>query len=178
MTEPFTTLTATVFPLPVENIDTDRVIPARFLKTTTRDGLGKYLFTDWLPAGLPPDRGAVLAAGANFGCGSSREHAAWAIRDAGFRAVISSRFADIFRVNALNNGLLPVQVSPRFLARLFDLLDQRPDAPVTIDLAARVVRFEGEEELFDIPAYKQQCLLKGLDDIDYLLSIRQQIEHH
>ncbi|MDR1273903.1 MAG: 3-isopropylmalate dehydratase small subunit [Odoribacteraceae bacterium] len=189
MREPFITLTTTVIPMELENVDTDQIIPARFLKATTREGFGDNLFRDWRYDGDgnprpgfilndPARRGEVLAAGKNFGCGSSREHAAWAIRDAGFRAVVSSHFADIFRNNALNNGLLPVQVPAGCLTRLFAILRERPDAPVTIDLERQRLRFEGEEQHFEISPYKKECLLKGYDDIDYLLGIREKIEEY
>jgi 3-isopropylmalate/(R)-2-methylmalate dehydratase small subunit len=187
MREKFTTLTSTIVPLEVENVDTDQIIPARFLKATTREGFGDHLFHDWRHdrEGRPRPgfvlderRGEVLAAGANFGCGSSREHAAWAIRDAGFRAVVSSSFADIFRGNALNNGLLPVEVSPAFLARIFAACRERPGVTMTIDLERQLARIEDEEERFEISPYKKECLLHGFDDIDYLLGIRDKIEEH
>jgi 3-isopropylmalate/(R)-2-methylmalate dehydratase small subunit len=189
MREPFTTLTTTVVPLELENVDTDQIIPARFLKATTREGLGACLFHDWRHDGDgnprpgfilddPRRRGAVLAAGKNFGCGSSREHAAWANRDAGFRAVVSSHFADIFRENALHNGLLPVQVPGECLARLFAILRERPGAPVTIDLERQCLLLEGREQRFEISPYRKECLLKGYDDIDYLLAARAKIEDH
>jgi 3-isopropylmalate/(R)-2-methylmalate dehydratase small subunit len=189
MRDKFITLTTTVVPLQVDDVDTDRIIPARFLKATTREGFGNHLFRDWRhdSEGRPrpdfilndPSRaGEALATGSNFGCGSSREHAAWAIRGAGFKAVLATSFADIFRENALNNGLLPVQLPAPFMARLFATLRERPAAPVTIDLERQSARFEGEEERFEIDPYKRECLLKGYDDIDYLLSIREKIEQH
>ncbi|MDR2130656.1 MAG: 3-isopropylmalate dehydratase small subunit [Odoribacteraceae bacterium] len=186
MRERFITLTSPVVPLERDNVDTDQIIPARFLKATSREGFGDKLFHDWRydSAGCPrPDfvlndpthRGTILAAGKNFGCGSSREHAAWAIRGAGFRAVLSPRFADIFRENALNNGLLPVQLPAPFLERVFTVTRERPEAAVTVDLERQEVRFEGETAPFDIPPYRKRCLLQGFDDIDYLLSIRDKI---
>ncbi|MDR0545206.1 MAG: 3-isopropylmalate dehydratase small subunit [Odoribacteraceae bacterium] len=178
MKEKFITLLSTVVPLPFENIDTDRIIPARFLKTITRGGLGQHLFADWMPNGLPLNHGSILVTGPNFGCGSSREHAAWAILDAGFRAIISTSFADIFRVNALNNGLLTIQASPAFVEKIFAATREDSYIFANIDLASRTVIFQGQRESFDISPYKQQCLLNGLDDIDYLLSIRKKIRQY
>jgi len=184
----FTTLTSEFVPIRIENIDTDQIIPARFLKATTREGFGKNLFRDWryendneaqprpdFPLNQNQYKGQILVAGKNFGCGSSREHAAWAILDYGFRAVISSFFADIFKNNALNNGVLPVQVSEEFLQKIFD---QPNTATLTINLAEQTVTIDstGEFEKFDINNYKKTCLLNGYDDIDYLLSIREEIE--
>ena len=175
-------------PLPLEDVDTDQIIPARFLKATTREGFGENLFRDWRYGkdGNPnPDfilnqsgvEGDILLAGKNFGCGSSREHAAWAIRDYGFRAVISSFFADIFRNNALNNGLLPVQVSQDFLDRLFRLREDDPQTEVIIDLEKQElsVPSAGIQAGFEVNAYKKYCLLNGYDDIDYLLSKQDEI---
>lgn len=189
MLDKFTTLTTTAVPLRIENIDTDQIIPARFLKATTREGFGKQMFYDWRydTQGNPKKdfilnsseyQGSILVAGKNFGCGSSREHAAWAIYEAGFKVVISSFFADIFRNNALNNGLLPVQVSESFLKKIFDAINQNLQTLITIDLEKQTVHLPatGEEESFDISPYKKECLLKGYDDIDYLLSIRNKIE--
>lgn len=187
MREQFTQLTTTAVPLNIENIDTDQIIPARFLKATTKEGFGMHLFHDWKygqdgrlkPAFILNNgkyKGEILVAGKNFGCGSSREHAAWAIRGAGFKVVISSYFADIFRNNALNNGLLPVQVSPVFLDRLFDALTNDPKQTVTVDLTRQSVRFATYETSFDIDPYKKECLLKGYDDIDYLLNKKDKIE--
>lgn len=189
MLDKFTTLTTTAVPLRIENIDTDQIIPARFLKATTREGFGKQMFYDWRydTQGNPKKdfilnsseyQGSILVAGKNFGCGSSREHAAWAIYGAGFKVVISSFFADIFRNNALNNGLLPVQVSESFLKKIFDAINQNLQTLITIDLEKQIVHLPttGEEESFDISPYKKECLLKGYDDIDYLLSIRNKIE--
>jgi 3-isopropylmalate/(R)-2-methylmalate dehydratase small subunit len=178
---------STFIPLPLENIDTDQIIPARFLKATTKAGFGKNLFRDWryedndesrpkpeFVLNQPKYRGDILVAGKNFGCGSSREHAAWSLADYGFKAVVSSFFADIFRNNALNNGLLPVQVSELFLQKLFALGEF---ASLTIDLKAQTITIDatGEAESFDINPYKKECLLNGYDDIDYLLSIRNDI---
>ncbi|HEX8530269.1 MAG TPA: 3-isopropylmalate dehydratase small subunit [Cytophagales bacterium] len=183
----FKTLQSTVVPLPIENIDTDQIIPARFLKATTREGFGDNLFRDWrytadnqpkadFVLNSPTYHGNILAAGKNFGCGSSREHAAWAIYDAGFRVVVSSFFADIFKGNALNNSLLPVQVSDRFLARLFEQVTANPEATVTVDLEnQRITLPDGTWEPFEINAYKKACLLNGYDDIDYLLSLQQDV---
>ncbi len=185
--EKFTTLKSTAVPLPIENIDTDQIIPARFLKATTREGFGENLFRDWRydNEGNPKDfvlndntySGQVLVAGKNFGCGSSREHAAWAIADAGFRVVVSSFFADIFKNNALNNALLPVQVSDGFLKTIFDAIDKNPSTVITVDLENQKVMLEnGQSENFDINAYKKTCLMNGYDDIDYLLNLRDEIK--
>lgn len=187
MQDKFTTLTATAVPINIENIDTDQIIPARFLKATDKAGFGSKLFYDWKsdPNGqLKKDfvlnqdiyKGEILIAGKNFGCGSSREHAAWAIRGAGFRAVVSSYFADIFRNNALNNALLPVQVSEKFLKTLFSALAHEPRLNIKIDLPRQTIRFAAEEEKFDIDPYKKECLIKGFDDIDYLLSLKEKIK--
>lgn len=177
-------INSTFVPLPLENVDTDQIIPARFLKATTKSGFGKNLFRDWryenndetkpktdFVLNQPAYRGQILVAGKNFGCGSSREHAAWSLTDYGFKAVVSSFFADIFKNNALNNGLLPVQVSEAFLQQIFL---QGADATLTIDVAAQTVRIDatGEQESFEINKYKKECLLNGYDDIDYLLSIK------
>lgn len=187
MKEKFNLLISTAVPLPVENIDTDQIIPARFLKATTREGFGENLFRDWRydASGKPvPDfvlnnpkyNGKILVAGKNFGCGSSREHAAWALYDYGFRVVISSFFADIFRNNALNNALLPVQVSDDFLQKTFRLIETNPSAPITVDLEnQKVILPDGNYFEFDINPYKKICLLNGYDDIDYLLSLREEI---
>ena len=189
MINQFTTLTSTAIPLKIENVDTDQIIPARFLKATTREGFGKQLFFDWrydaqgnpktdFVLNSPDYTGEILIAGKNFGCGSSREHAAWAIYGAGFKVVISSFFADIFRNNALNNGLLPVQVSESFLAKLFQVVRSAPSTTVSIDLERQTVTLTatGEQELFEISPYKKECLLKGYDDVDYLMSIHHKIE--
>ena len=183
----FTVLTSTFVPLPVENIDTDQIIPARFLKATTKDGFGRNLFRDWryinndeskpkpdFVLNQPQYKGEILVAGKNFGCGSSREHAAWSILDYGFRAVVSSFFADIFKNNALNNGVLPVQVSDEFLTEIFR---QDSNSTLTINLKDQLITIDanGKHEHFDINDYKKTCLLNGYDDIDYLLSIKDDI---
>lgn len=183
-----TTIQSRFVPVNIENIDTDQIIPARFLKATTRDGFGKNLFRDWryynddesktradFPLNMSQFDGEILVAGKNFGCGSSREHAAWAIVDYGFRVVVSSFFADIFRNNALNNGVLPVQVSDEFLQRIF-LQDNNTE--LTVDLEQQTIRINstGEQEHFDINSYKKTCLLNGYDDIDFLLSNKADIE--
>ena len=189
MRNKFTTLCSTVVPLPIENIDTDQIIPARFLKATTREGFGENLFRDWRfdKEGNPKEefvmnspiyKGEILVAGKNFGCGSSREHAAWAIEGAGFRAVVSSFFADIFRNNALNNGLLPVVVSEQMLAAIFNATSADPSAQLMIDLPAQTIELVGSvyKETFDIAPYKKECLMNGYDDVDFLVSIRSEIE--
>ena len=183
----FTVLTSTFVPLPIENIDTDQIIPARFLKATTKEGFGKNLFRDWryndndelnpkrdFVLNKPEYKGEILVAGKNFGCGSSREHAAWSLLDYGFRAVVSSFFADIFKNNALNNGVLPVQVSDEFLQEIFR---QQNNSTLTIDLKQQQITIDatGKSEHFDINEYKKTCLLNGYDDIDYLLSIKEDI---
>ena len=189
MRNKFTTLISRAVPLPIENIDTDQIIPARFLKATTREGFGENLFRDWRyeKDGIPKQefvmnsptfKGEILVAGKNFGCGSSREHAAWAIEGAGFRAVVSSFFADIFRNNALNNGLLPVTVSEEMLASIFEAVNANPATEIKIDLEAQTIEIVGTEakSSFDIAPYKKQCLMNGYDDVDYLVSIRGEIE--
>ncbi len=183
-------LQSTVVPLPVENIDTDQIIPARFLKGTTRDGFGKNLFRDWryenddehqpkadFVLNNPMYAGSILVAGKNFGCGSSREHAAWAILDAGFSAVVSSFFADIFKNNALNNGVIPVVVSDVYLSKIFELENT---ATITINLEAQTITIDktGEFENFAINPYKKTCLINGYDDIDFLLSNKAAIEQY
>lgn len=183
----FTRLVTTGIPLPSENIDTDQIIPARFLKATTREGFGDNLFRDWRfdSAGQPVKdfvlnnptyTGKILVAGKNFGSGSSREHAAWAIYDYGFRVVISSFFADIFKNNALNNGLLPVVVSDPFLKKLFDTLKQQPNTVITVDLEKQVVEVDGRRENFEINPYKKDCMINGYDDIDYLLNLKKEVK--
>jgi len=184
----FTTLNSRFVPVPMENIDTDQIIPARFLKATTRDGFGKNLFRDWrydnddeskpkknFILNHPEYKGEILVAGKNFGCGSSREHAAWSIADYGFKIVVSSFFADIFKNNALNNGLLPVQVSESLLQKIFA---QPNGTTLTINLEEQTITIDStnEQENFEINNYKKTCLLNGYDDIDYLLSIREDIE--
>ena len=175
-------------PLPMENVDTDQIILARFLKATTRDGFGKNLFRDWRYENNDDTKpkedfvlnqsqfsGEILVAGKNFGCGSSREHAAWALQDYGFKAVVSSFFADIFKNNALNNGVLPVKVSDEFLAQIFALGNK---ATISIDVDKQTITIDatGAQEIFDINHYKKTCLLNGYDDIDYLINHKAQIE--
>ena len=187
--EKFVTLTSTVVPLPIENVDTDQIIPARFLKATTREGFGDNLFRDWrydkennpgpsFVLNQDTYSGQILVAGKNFGSGSSREHAAWAISGYGFRVVVSSFFADIFKGNSLNNGLLPVVVSPEFLAEIFETVTSDPKTTLTVDLQNQKItnNATGKSENFEINAYKKDCLLNGLDDIDYLLSNKTKIE--
>lgn len=181
--EKFVKLTATAVPLETENIDTDQIIPARFLKATDKAGFGENLFRDWRfnPDGKlnpnfslnnPAYSGPILVAGDNFGCGSSREHAAWALKAYGFKVVVSSYFADIFKGNALNNGLLPVQVSAEFLEKLFDYLHSNPSGEIIVDLENQHISIKDTEETekFEIDAYKKTCMLNGYDDIDFLLS--------
>ena len=184
--EKFVLLRSTAVPLTGENIDTDQIIPARFLKSTTREGFGDNLFRDWRynSEGKPVKdfvlnsstySGKILVAGKNFGCGSSREHAAWAIYDYGFRVVISSFFADIFKNNALNNGLLPIVVSDAYLKELFDTVRNTPSTEVVVDLEKQTVEVNELEERFDINHYKKTCMINGYDDIDYLLSLNKEI---
>jgi 3-isopropylmalate/(R)-2-methylmalate dehydratase small subunit len=182
--EKFNTIESRAVSMPIENVDTDQIIPARFLKATSKDGFGQNLFRDWrfdendqvkenFVLNNPKFSGSILIAGKNFGSGSSREHAAWALVDYGFRVVVSSFFADIFKNNALNNGLLPVQVSDSFLKRLLDITIERPEEEIRIDLEAQEISLlgSGEKEHFDINPYKKKCLQNGYDDIDYLISI-------
>ena len=187
--EKFKILKSTVVPLPIENIDTDQIIPARFLKATERIGFGDNLFRDWR---YHPDNskkndfvlnnnnysGKILVGGKNFGSGSSREHAAWAIYDYGFRCVISSFFADIFKNNCLNIGVLPVQVSPNFLNKIFEIVFKNPETNLVIDLKKQTVKIEGTSQIesFDINGYKKNNLLNGYDDIDYLINIKDSIQ--
>ncbi len=182
-------LVSTAAPLPIENIDTDQIIPARFLKATTREGFGDNLFRDWrytadntpkadFVLNNPIYAGAkILVAGKNFGMGSSREHAAWALHDYGFKVVISSFFADIFRNNSLNNFVLPAQVSDEFLAEIFKAVDADSQTQITVDLVNQeIVLANGLKESFAINAYKKQCLMNGYDDIDYLLSLSSEVK--
>jgi 3-isopropylmalate/(R)-2-methylmalate dehydratase small subunit len=177
----------TFVPIPFENIDTDQIIPARFLKSTTKQGFGKNLFRDWryihndeaqpkkdFILNDPAYKGSILVAGKNFGCGSSREHAAWAIVDHGFNVVVSSFFADIFKNNALNNGLLPIQVSDEFLQKIFNL-ENGSTLSIDVENQTIIIDTTGEQEKFNINDYKKNCLLNGYDDIDYLLSIKEEI---
>lgn len=185
----FTKVISSAVPLPIENVDTDQIIPARFLKSITREGFGENLFRDWRydqshePKSdfvLNNDiyKGSILVAGANFGCGSSREHAAWALVDYGFQVVISSYFADIFKSNALNNGLLPIRVSEDHLEEIFKAIESDPNASFTVDLENQSLLIAQTENLiqFEIDAYKKMCLLNGYDDIDFLISKRDEIE--
>ena len=187
--KPFQTLHSAAVPLPLENIDTDQIIPARFLKATTREGFGDNLFRDWRyhPDNSPKPEfvlnnprygGQVLVAGKNFGCGSSREHAAWALYDAGFKVVISSYFADIFRGNALNTGLLPLQVADEVLGRLLVAIFEQPALELVVDLPAQTLAVPawGETFSFAIDPYKKECLLNGYDDIDFLVNQKAAIE--
>lgn len=187
--EKFKLITSTCVPLPIENVDTDQIIPARFLKATTREGFGDNLFADWRydKGGNPKEEfvlndptysGEVLVTGKNFGSGSSREHAAWALGGYGFKVIISSFFADIFQNNALNNGILPIVTSESFLQDLFDAIEKNPATTVTVDLINQKVTNNntGESQSFDINPYKKDCLINGLDDIDYLLSNKDKIE--
>lgn len=188
MAKPLNIVRSRFVPIAVENIDTDQIIPARFLKATTKDGFGRNLFRDWryynndesktradFPLNMSQFDGEILVAGKNFGCGSSREHAAWAILDYGFRVVVSSFFADIFKNNALNNGVLPVQVSDAFLQRIF-LQDNNTELTVDLEQQTITIYSTGEQETFEINSYKKTCLLNGYDDIDYLLSIKDDIQ--
>lgn len=187
--EKFTKLETTCVPLPIADVDTDQIIPARFLKATTREGFGDNLFRDWryhsdgspktdFVLNNPTYSGTVLVAGKNFGCGSSREHAAWALHDYGFRVVISSFFADIFKNNALNNGLLPVVVSDEFLAKLFSAIQENPATTVLTDLENQTFTVNTAEPFsteFEINPYKKTCMINGYDDIDFLMSLEDKI---
>lgn len=189
--EKFITITSTAVPLPVENIDTDQIIPARYLKATDREGFGDNLFRDWrYDENNQPKKGfvlndnkykgSILVAGKNFGSGSSREHAAWALADFGFRVVVSSFFADIFKNNALNNGLLPVQVSDAFLLLLLENIAANPSEEILVNLDDQVIRLlsSGDSEQFEINPYKKQCLQNGYDDIDYLVSVLDKVAEY
>ncbi len=191
MKQKFNIITSTCIPLPLENIDTDQIIPARFLKSTTREGFGELLFRDWrynedgsvndgFVLNNPTFKGDILVAGKNFGCGSSREHAAWAIADYGFRVVISSFFADIHKNNELNNFVLPVVVSEYFLARLFESIKSDPSIKVQVNLPGQSVTnlSNGDTERFEINGYKKYCLMNGLDDIDFLVEKRMDVEKY
>jgi 3-isopropylmalate/(R)-2-methylmalate dehydratase small subunit len=184
-----TKIISTAIPLQMENVDTDQIIPARFLKSTTRVGFGLNVFRDWRydPQGNPKPHfilnhpnysGEILLAGHNFGCGSSREHAAWALSDYGFKAVVSSFFADIFKNNALNNSLLPVQVTPDFLKLLFETVTEDHKAKIVIDVAKQTISVPNKKisETFEINPYKKVCIMNGYDDIDYLLNLKPEIE--
>ncbi|MBC8004534.1 MAG: 3-isopropylmalate dehydratase small subunit [Verrucomicrobia bacterium] len=184
----FTTLLSSAVPLPIENVDTDQIIPARFLKAVERKGFDDNLFRDWrydknnrpiadFPLNQGKYSGKILVAGKNFGSGSSREHAAWAIYDYGFRVVVSSFFADIFQGNALNNGILPVVVSPEFLDRVFAAIEKYPNSTFEVDLENQrfTIQSTGESTTFNINPYKKHCMTHGLDDIDYLVSMKEEI---
>lgn len=186
--EPLKNIQSTFVPMPMENIDTDQIIPARFLKATTKEGFGKNLFRDWryinddenkpkpdFILNKPEYKGVILVAGKNFGCGSSREHAAWAILGQGFKIVVSSFFADIFKNNALNNGVLPVQVSDNFLQKIFKL-DKQSTLSINVEKQTITIDATGEQDVFDINSYKKNCIINGYDDIDYLVSIKNEIE--
>jgi 3-isopropylmalate/(R)-2-methylmalate dehydratase small subunit len=188
--EKFITLNTRAIPLNIENVDTDQIIPARFLKSTSREGFGENLFRDWRYEKDGAEQsdfilnnkhysGSVLIAGDNFGCGSSREHAAWALSDYGFKAIVSSFFADIFKGNALNNGLLPVQVSPDFLKTIMKLISEKPATLVRVNLDSQTISIENSKlkESFEIDTYKKTCMINGYDDIDFLLSKKDKIEH-
>lgn len=185
----FKVLSTTAVPLPIENVDTDQIIPARFLKAIERKGFGDNLFRDWRyhPDNTPKEQfvlnnpiysGKILVGGKNFGSGSSREHAAWAIYDYGFRCVVSSFFADIFRGNCMNIGVLPVQVSPEFLIKIFEAIEADPNTEFEVSLPEQTfnIKSTGEKESFEINDYKKENLLNGFDDIDYLLNIKNEIE--
>ncbi len=187
--EKFTTIQTTAVPLNMEDVDTDQIIPARFLKATTREGFGDNLFRDWryhndnllkedFVLNNPVYSGKILVVGKNFGCGSSREHAAWAIHDYGFKVVVSSFFADIFKNNALNNGLLPVVVSPEFSQKLFSEIEINPQTEIKVDLEKQEIEIltTQEKESFDINPYKKTCMINGYDDIDFLLSLKDKVE--
>jgi 3-isopropylmalate/(R)-2-methylmalate dehydratase small subunit len=191
---------STFVPLNVENVDTDQIIPARFLKATTKDGFGKNLFRDWryhnddeakpkadFVLNKKEYSGTILVAAKNFGCGSSREHAAWALKDYGFTVVVSSFFADIFKNNALNNGLLPITISEIFLQKIFEVSKKNANVELEINLEEQSIKlletnqeipFNPFEEIFEISNYKKTCLLNGFDDIDYLLSIKEEIQEY
>jgi len=185
----FTKLTSSAIPLEIENIDTDQIIPARFLKATDKKGFGENLFRDWrfdkngntntdFPLNDKKFSGSILVAGDNFGCGSSREHAAWAVHGYGFKVVISSFFADIFKGNALNNGVLPVQVSPSFLKNTFEEIKKNPNTEIEVDLEAQTITLlsNQQSESFEINSYKKTCLINGYDDIDFLVSMKEEVE--
>lgn len=189
----FQKIISTIVPLPIENVDTDQIIPARFLKATTKVGFGKNLFRDWRYENNDENKpkkdfvlnnslykGEILVAEKNFGCGSSREHAAWAIADYGFRVVVSSFFADIFKNNALNNFILPVTVSEKFLGKIFDAVQKDAKTEVEVDLPDQTIKIlsTGESAQFEINPYKKECLINGYDDIDYLLNLKNRIEEY
>ncbi|MFY0594561.1 3-isopropylmalate dehydratase small subunit [Roseivirga sp.] len=183
----FEKVISTGVPLAIEDIDTDQIIPARFLKATSREGFGDNLFRDWrynpdnspkadFILNNPTFTGQVLVAGRNFGCGSSREHAAWSLFDYGFKVIVSSFFADIFKGNALNNGLLPVQVSDKFLKEMLETIQADPTTQISIDLVRQAISFKEHSESFEVNPYKKECLINGYDDIDYLVNMKAEIE--
>lgn len=187
--EKFTTLTSRAIPLAIENVDTDQIIPARFLKATDKMGFGDNVFRDWrfnkhgepnvdFSLNNPKYSGSILVAGDNFGCGSSREHAAWALVGFGFKVIVSSFFADIFKGNALNNGLLPVQVSEAFLKTLLETVENKPETQIEVNLESQTISISNSNisESFEIDPYKKTCMINGYDDIDYLLSKKERIE--
>lgn len=187
--EKFVKINSSAVPVATENVDTDQIIPARFLKATTREGFGENLFRDWrydgdgneipeFPLNDKKYSGTILVAGKNFGCGSSREHAAWAVHDYGFKVVVSSFFADIFRNNCLNNGVLPVQVSAEFADKVFAAIESDPNTQFEADLESQTftISSTGDSTSFEISPYKKECLQNGYDDIDYLISLRDKIE--
>ena len=189
--EKFNIQESTAVPINIENVDTDQIIPARFLKATTRDGFGENLFRDWrfdqdgneiegFPLNDNKYDGQILVAAKNFGCGSSREHAAWAVHDYGFKVVVSSFFADIFKNNCLNNGVLPIQVSEEFLSQIFSSIEEDPKTTFKVDLESQTfsIPSAGAETSFEISPYKKECLLNGYDDIDYLISLKDKIEDY
>ncbi len=186
--EKFTTLSSRAIPLAIENVDTDQIIPARFLKSINKNGFGKNVFRDWrynkdhtknstFILNNPTYSGDILVAGNNFGCGSSREHAAWALTDYGFKVIVSSFFADIFKENALNNGLLPIQVTPEFLKALLSRIEENPETQLGVNLLEQTITVEGTsfKEDFNINSYKKRCLINGYDDIGFLLSKKNKI---
>jgi len=187
--EKFITLTSRAIPLAIENVDTDQIIPARFLKATDKIGFGDNVFRDWrynkhgepnsdFSLNNPKYSGSILVAGDNFGCGSSREHATWALVGFGFKVIVSSFFADIFKGNALNNGLLPIQVSETFLKTLLETIENKPETQIEVNLESQTISISNSNtsESFDIDPYKKTCMINGYDDIDYLLSKKEQIE--
>ncbi|HET6996855.1 MAG TPA: 3-isopropylmalate dehydratase small subunit [Chitinophagaceae bacterium] len=192
MSKQINIIRSTAVPVNIENVDTDQIIPARFLKATSREGFGKNLFRDWryenddetkpkknFPLNNPVYKGKILVAAKNFGCGSSREHAAWAIKDYGFDVVVSSFFADIFKNNAMNNFLLPVTVSEGFLQKLFAAIEKDPAAELEVNLEEQTIKLpDGDWQAFEINNYKKTCMLNGYDDIDYLLSIKDDINRY
>ncbi len=191
MKQKFDIITSTCVPLPLENVDTDQIVPARYLKTTSREGFGDYLFRDWryredgslnkdFVLNNPTYKGEILVAGKNFGSGSSREHAAWAIADYGFRVVVSSFFADIHKNNELNNFVLPVVVSEKFLSELFDCIARDPETVVEVNLPEQTItnKINGATERFEINGYKKYCLMNGLDDIDFLVQNRDKVDEY